>query len=72
MGTRSGSTTIRRYKPVEPEPVDRRQALHVKITDAKTGKPLDAAISIAGMEFDSIVKATGKSSTNSKWSPIAT
>jgi outer membrane protein OmpA-like peptidoglycan-associated protein len=49
------------YKPVEPEPVDRRQALHVKITDAKTGKPLDAAISIAGMEFDSIVKATGKS-----------
>jgi flagellar motor protein MotB len=49
------------FKPVEPEPVDRRQALRVKITDAKTGKPLDAAISIAGMEFDSIVKASGKS-----------
>ncbi len=57
------------YKPAVPEPVDRRQALHVKITDAKSGKPIDAAVSIAGMEFDSIVKASGKSEYDFKMEP---
>jgi outer membrane protein OmpA-like peptidoglycan-associated protein len=44
-------------KPVKPE---KPQALHVKITDARSGKPIDGDISIDGMVFDSIVEARGK------------
>lgn len=57
--------------PPPPPPVakERTQELRVNITDAKTGKPLDAAITIDGMVFDSLVEAKGKSRYSFKMDP---
>ena len=66
--------TIRfHYDPPPPPPIPetttRTQELRIKVTDAKTGKPLDANIAIEGMVFDSIVEAKGKSQYVLKMEP---
>ncbi len=55
--------------PPQPEKEEKKQDLHVKVTDAKTGKPLEATITIDGMVFDSIVEARGKSDYHFKMEP---
>ncbi len=47
--------------PVEPEKHAQMQELRVRITDAKSGRPVPANVTIEGMQFDKIVEATGKS-----------
>ncbi|MBL7952602.1 MAG: OmpA family protein [Flavobacteriales bacterium] len=46
--------------PVEDESKE-KQHLVVNITDAKTGKPVGATLTIDGMVFDQVVEAKGKS-----------
>lgn len=56
--------TIRfHYDPPPPPPVEeeRGQQLVVNVTDASTGRAVDAAITIEGLVFDSIIEARGKS-----------
>ena len=51
--------------PPPPEPEEskkQKQQLVIKVVDAKTGKPLDANLTIDGMHFDKVVEAKGKSS----------
>ena len=58
--------------PPPPPPVEKdaqAQELRIRVTDAKTGKPLDADITIDGMIFDSIVEVKGKSSYELRMSP---
>jgi flagellar motor protein MotB len=49
--------------PPEPEesPEKKKQQLVINVLDAKTGKPLDATLTIDGMLFDEVVEAKGKS-----------
>lgn len=62
-----GGYTIRLHydpppKPTEPEKEEKaHQKLKVRITDAKTGKPVKASLTIQGMQFDQIVEANGRS-----------
>lgn len=56
------------YDPPPPPPVEEpeeekkaQQHLEINITDAKTGKPLPATLTIDGMRFDKVVEASGKS-----------
>jgi flagellar motor protein MotB len=58
--------TIRfHYDPPPPPPVveknTKTQQLNIKITDGKTGKPVEANVTIDGMVFDSLVEVKGKS-----------
>ncbi len=46
--------------PVEEEKKE-QQHLVINITDAKTGKPLGATLTIDGMQFDKVIEAKGKS-----------
>jgi outer membrane protein OmpA-like peptidoglycan-associated protein len=48
-------------QPPEPEKKGTQQQLHISISDAKSGKPVDAGVTIEGMVFDSIVEAKGGS-----------
>ncbi|MBL7940764.1 MAG: OmpA family protein [Flavobacteriales bacterium] len=52
--------------PPPPEPVEEekkeKQHLVVNISDAKSGKPIAATLTIDGMQFDKVVEAKGKSS----------
>ncbi|MBP7409450.1 MAG: OmpA family protein [Flavobacteriales bacterium] len=48
--------------PPEPEEKKQKQQLVITIVDAKTGKPIDANLTIDGMRFDEVVEAKGKSS----------
>lgn len=51
--------------PLEPEPEEagkKKQLLHVTVMDGKTGKPVDASLTIDGMRFNEVVEAKGKSS----------
>lgn len=48
--------------PPEPEEKKQSQQLVINVLDAKTGKPLDANLTIDGMRFDEVVQAKGKSS----------
>lgn len=48
-------------KPPEPEKKASQQKLLITVSDAKSGKPVDATLTIQGMLFDSIVEAKGKS-----------
>ncbi|MBL0129663.1 MAG: OmpA family protein [Flavobacteriales bacterium] len=48
--------------PPEPEEKKQKQQLNITVVDAKTGKPIDASLTIAGMRFDEVVEAKGKSS----------
>jgi flagellar motor protein MotB len=52
--------------PPEPEesPEKKKQQLVINVLDAKTGKPLDATLTIDGMLFDQVVEAKGKSQYN--------
>ncbi|MBL7984168.1 MAG: OmpA family protein [Flavobacteriales bacterium] len=59
--------TIRfHYDPPPPPPVPEKntltQQLMIDITDARTGKPIEATLTIEGMFFDRVVEAKGKSS----------
>ena len=47
-------------EPVEEERVKAMQKLFIEVTDAKTGKPLVADLTIDGMVFDKVVDARGK------------
>ena len=47
--------------PPEPEEKKQQQRLVISIVDAKTGKPIDANLTIDGMRFDEVVEAKGKS-----------
>ena len=61
---RAGFTVHFHYDPPPPPPppmVTLPQALVINVTDAVTGASVDAAITVEGMRFDSIVKAKGKS-----------
>ncbi|HRH39043.1 MAG TPA: OmpA family protein [Flavobacteriales bacterium] len=49
--------------PPEPEKEEKpQQELNITVVDAKTGKPIDANLTIDGMRFDEVVEAKGKSS----------
>ncbi|HMC98402.1 MAG TPA: OmpA family protein [Flavobacteriales bacterium] len=48
--------------PPEPEEKKQRQQLVIHVVDAKSGKPVDASLTIDGMKFDEVVEAKGKSS----------
>ena len=49
--------------PPEPEesPEKKKQQLVINVVDAKSGKPVDATLTIDGMLFDEVVEAKGKS-----------
>ncbi len=56
--------TIRfHYDPPPPPPAAEEppQSLLVDVVDAVTGKPLEAALAVEGMYFDSVVQANGQS-----------
>lgn len=57
--------------PPPPPPVenDLTQELRLNITDAKTGMPVDATVTIDGMVFDKVIEAKGKSSYSMKMEP---
>lgn len=63
-----GGYTIRfHYDPPAPPPPTaeerkERQKVFIDILDARTGEPLEAALTIEGMEFDQVVEAKGSSS----------
>ncbi|MFZ1694674.1 MAG: OmpA family protein [Flavobacteriales bacterium] len=51
--------------PPEPEPEEdkkKKQKLLITVVDGKTGKPVDANLTIDGMRFNEVVEAKGKSS----------
>lgn len=53
--------------PAPPEPVEDvkskpTQKLNIMVRDAKTGKPLEANLTVDGMIFDKVVEAKGRSS----------
>jgi flagellar motor protein MotB len=56
--------------PPPPEPEEsveekkQKQQLVINVVDAKTGKPVDASLTIDGMLFDKVVEAKGKSTYN--------
>ncbi len=63
----SGYTIRFHYDPPPPPPpvekeTKEQQKLVINITDAKTGKPVDASLTIDGMQFDKVVEAKGRSS----------
>lgn len=60
---RAGFTIHFHYDPPPPQPVmvELPQTLHIEVTDSVTGAPVDAALTIEGMRFDSIVQAKGNS-----------
>ncbi|MBK9175091.1 MAG: OmpA family protein [Flavobacteriales bacterium] len=50
--------------PPEPDPEEakkHRQQLLINVVDARTGKPVDANLTIDGMRFNDVVEAKGKS-----------
>jgi flagellar motor protein MotB len=63
---RSGYTINFHYDPPPPPPpVEKEKAqqqLVINIVDAKSGKPVDANVTVDGMRFDEVVEAKGKSS----------
>ncbi len=48
-------------KPVEEDPTTQKQQLVINVTDARSGKPVDANLTIDGMVFDKVVEAKGRS-----------
>jgi flagellar motor protein MotB len=51
--------------PPEPDPEEKkklRQQLLIEVVDATTGKPIEANLTIDGMQLDTVVEAKGKSS----------
>lgn len=55
--------------PPPPAPDEKQQELSIRITDAKTGAPLEADLAIEGMVFDSVVEAKGRSAYDLKMDP---
>ena len=61
---RSGYTIHFHYDPPPPPPVEEKktqQKLVIDVVDAKSGKPVDANLTIEGMVFDQVVEAKGRS-----------
>jgi flagellar motor protein MotB len=64
--------TIRfHYDPPPPPPVveeekTQQQELLIEVTDVRTGKPVDATLTIQGMVFDKVVEAKGASTYSYK------
>lgn len=48
--------------PPQPEKDEQKQELRITVSDAKTGKAIDADLTIEGMVFDRVLEAKGKSS----------
>lgn len=48
-------------KPVAEDPTTQKQQLVINVTDARSGKPVDANLTIDGMLFDKVVEAKGRS-----------
>ncbi len=48
-------------RPVVEETTTQKQQLVINITDAKSGRPVDASLTIDGMVFDKVVEAKGRS-----------
>ena len=51
--------------PPEPDPEEKqklRQQLLIEVVDATTGKPIEAHLTIDGIQFDKVVEAKGRSS----------
>lgn len=62
----AGYTIRFHYDPPPPPPQPekeegQKQDLVINVVDAKTGKPVDAALTIQGMVFDKVIEAKGKS-----------
>jgi len=67
----AGYTIRFHYDPPPPpapeetvEEKKQKQQLVINVVDAKTGKPIDASLTIDGMLFDKVVEAKGKSTYN--------
>lgn len=60
---RAGFTIHFHYDPPPPPPVavELPQTLRIEVADSITGAPVDAALTIEGMRFDSTVQAKGSS-----------
>lgn len=58
---RDGFTLHFHYDPPPPPAKELPQTLIVEVVDSITGTPLDAAITVEGMVFDSVVKGKGSS-----------
>lgn len=69
---RSGYTIHFHYGAITPpsQPEKPKQIMRVKITDAVSGKELNAAITVTGMLFDSIVEASGTSAYEFEMDPF--
>lgn len=63
---RAGYTIHFHYDPPIPEPEEEntkpKQKLRIDVIDVKSGKPVEATVTIDGMVFDEVVEAKGKSS----------
>lgn len=59
---RDGFTIRFHYDPPPPPPVAEQlpQQLNINITDETTGSPVEAAVAIEGMRFDSVIEAKGR------------
>lgn len=65
----AGYTIRFHYDPPPPPPAPeeaadapkQKQKLAITVVDSKTGKPVDATLTIDGMEFDKVVEAKGRS-----------
>ncbi|MCB0795891.1 MAG: OmpA family protein [Flavobacteriales bacterium] len=61
---RAGYTIHFHYDPPPPPPVEEKkeqQHLVIEVVDAKSGKPVDANLTIEGMEWGQVVEARGSS-----------
>lgn len=71
---RAGYTIRFHYDPPPPPPpvekeTKAKQHVEIHIVDSKTGKPVDASLTIDGMEFDKVVEAKGKSTYTFEMDP---
>ncbi|MEZ4808166.1 MAG: hypothetical protein R2815_11950 [Flavobacteriales bacterium] len=70
---RAGYTIRFHYDPPPPPPVVEKekvqQELTITVVDARSGKPVDANLTIDGMVFSKVVEASGKSTYNYTMDP---
>ena len=66
-----GYTVRFHYDPPPPPPTkeEKLQDLLIRVTDARTGRPVEADLAIEGMTFDSVVEAKGRSAYDLKMNP---
>jgi len=70
---RAGYTIHFHYDPPAPQPEEEtlkpKQKLRIDVVDGKTGRPVEATVTIDGMVFDQVVEAQGESSYNFEMEP---